>query len=86
MEVYINQLVEDIMKGGNADAIDGVDEYYPECVKVSSVGSITTSGDVASIEYYDLNGLRLSAPAEGINIRRTVYTDGTIMTDKVIKR
>lgn len=86
VEVYINQLVEDIMKEGNADAIDGVDEYYPECVKVSSVGSITTAGDVASIEYYDLNGRRLSVPAEGINIRRTVYTDGTIMTDKVIKR
>lgn len=86
VEVYINQLVEDIMKEGNADAIDGVDEYYPECVKVSSVGSITASGDVDSIEYYDLNGRRLSVPAEGINIRRTVYTDGTIMTDKVIKR
>ncbi|MDE6342349.1 MAG: pectate lyase, partial [Muribaculaceae bacterium] len=27
VEVYLNQLVEDIMKAGNADAIDAVDEY-----------------------------------------------------------
>lgn len=29
LEVYLNSLVEDIMKGGNADATNGVDEYYP---------------------------------------------------------
>ena len=34
LEVYCNSLVEDIMKGGNADALNGVDEYYPECVKM----------------------------------------------------
>ena len=34
IEVYCNSIVEDIMKGGNADALNGVDEYYPECVKM----------------------------------------------------
>ena len=34
LEVYCNSIVEDIMKGGNADALNGVDEYYPECVKM----------------------------------------------------
>ena len=34
LEVYCNSLVEDIMKGGNADALSAVDEYYPECVKM----------------------------------------------------
>ena len=34
IEVYCNSLVEDIMQGGNADALSGVDEYYPECVKM----------------------------------------------------
>ena len=34
LEVYLSSLVEDIMKGGNAEALDGVDEYYPECVKM----------------------------------------------------
>ena len=34
IEVYCNSIVEDSMKGGNADALNGVDEYYPECVKM----------------------------------------------------
>ncbi len=86
LEVYINSLVEEIMKGGNADAIDAVDEYYPECVYVSGIKAVSAqSGDVVRIEYYDLNGIRLSEPAEGISIRRIVYADGSADTDKVIK-
>ena len=38
-----------------------------------------------SIEYYNLNGTRLAEPAQGISIRRTVYSDGSIVTDKVYK-
>ncbi len=34
LEVYANSLVEDIMKAGNADATESVDEYYPACTKV----------------------------------------------------
>ncbi len=34
LEVYLNSLVEDIMKAGNADATESVDEYYPTCTKV----------------------------------------------------
>ena len=34
LEVYLSSIVEDIMKGGNADALSGVNEYYPECVKM----------------------------------------------------
>lgn len=86
LEVYLNQLVEDIMKDGNANAVSAVDEYYPECVKVSGVKIVESTGSVASIEYYDLNGMRLSAPAEGISIRRIIYTDGTSETDKVFKK
>ncbi len=87
VEVYLNQLVEDIMKGGNADALSAVDEYYPECVRMSGVESIEAAkGDVVAIEYYDLNGIRLAEPAQGISIRRIVFANGTSETDKVIKR
>ena len=34
LEVYANSLVEDIMKAGNTDATENVDEYYPACTKV----------------------------------------------------
>ena len=34
IEVYCNNLVEHIVKAGNADAISQVDEYYPTCTYV----------------------------------------------------
>lgn len=86
VEVYINSIVETIMKAGNADAIEAVDEYYPE-VKggSSSIEESFVSGEVERIEYYNLQGIRLAAPTEGINIRRIIYTNGNVVTDKVIK-
>lgn len=87
LEVYLNQLVEDIMKGGNADAENAVDEYYPECVKMSSVEGIETEkGEVVAVEYYGLDGKRIANPGEGISIRRIIYSDGTAETDKVVKK
>ncbi|MDE6431148.1 MAG: pectate lyase [Duncaniella sp.] len=86
VEVYINSIVEPIMKAGNSDAIEAVDEYYPE-VKggSSSIEESFVSGEVERIEYYNLQGIRLAAPTEGINIRRIIYTNGNVVTDKVIK-
>lgn len=39
----------------------------------------------ASTEYFDLQGRRISQPASGLYIRRTVNTDGSVVTDKVIR-
>lgn len=86
IEVYLNSLVEDIMKAGNADALTSVDEYYPELKGMESgISSPVLGSQIERIEYYNLQGIRLSAPVEGVNIRRIVYTDGHIETDKVIK-
>lgn len=35
-------------------------------------------------EFYNVSGIRLSSPQVGINIVRTVYDDGTVVTEKVI--
>lgn len=87
VEVYLNQLVEDIMKSGNADAIEAVDEYYPECTKVSSVDTLPdVAASVLAVEYFDLNGQRLSNPGQGVSIRRFLMSDGTAITDKVLKK
>lgn len=87
VEVYLNQLVEDIMKSGNADAIEAVDEYYPECTKVSSVETLPdVAASVLTVEYFDLNGQRLSNPGQGVSIRRFLMSDGTAITDKVLKK
>lgn len=86
IEVYANSLVEHIMKGGNGDAESVVDEYYPVLAQ-SGIDDINceTRSEVIKIEYYNLNGVRLAEPAQGVNIRRLYYTDGHVETDKVVK-
>lgn len=42
LEVYLNSLVEDIMKAGNTDATETVDEYYPTCTKVDLSSTVKT--------------------------------------------
>lgn len=43
LEVYANSLVEDIMKQGNADAENKVDEYYPAWKNPTGISQIITS-------------------------------------------
>lgn len=87
LEVYLSSLVEKIMKEGNADALDPVDEYYPASKSAESgIEDVTAGSEIESIEYYDLRGIRLAEPTEGLNLRRIRYSDGKIVTDKVIKR
>lgn len=88
VEVYINSLVEEIMKAGNADAVSAVDEYYPVLPSAggeSGINTVLPTSQVRAIEYYDLNGRRVMTPASGISVRRTVYTDGRVVVDKVLK-
>lgn len=46
----------------------------------------TTNAEAVSTEYYDLSGCRLSAPVKGINISRSIMSDGSVKTEKVIKK
>ena len=87
LEVYANSLVEDIMKQGNADAENKVDEYYPECKNPTGISQVISSypGGIAKVTYYSLNGTFLSAPQKGINIRKMLFQNRKTMTDKVIK-
>lgn len=87
LEVYLNHIVEDIMKDGNADAIDAIDEYYPVCAQAGIHDvSEESKGDVVRVEYFSIDGIRLAQPAEGISIRRMTFSNGTSITDKVVKR
>ena len=88
LEVYANSLVEDIMKQGNADAENKVDEYYPECKNPTGISQVISSypGGIDKITYYSLNGTLLSAPQKGINIRKMLFQNGKTIVDKVIKK
>ena len=87
LEVYANSLVEDIMKQGNADAENKVDEYYPAWKNPTGISQITSSNpsELVKVTYYSLNGTLLSAPQKGINIRKMLFQNGKIVVDKVIK-
>lgn len=89
IEAYANSLVEDIMKAENKDAIEAVDEYYPKVATTGIEGltadDSTANSAIASIEYHNLNGIKLSTPSKGINIRKMTLKSGKVITDKVIK-
>ena len=87
LEVYANSLVEDIMKQGNADAENKVDEYYPAWKNPTGISQIITSNpsELAEVKYYSLNGTLLSAPQKGINIRKMLFQNGKTIVDKVTK-
>ena len=87
VEVYANSLVEDIMKQGNADAENKVDEYYPECKNPTGISQVISSypGGIAKVTYYCLNGTLLSAPQKGINIRKMLFQNGKTIEEKVVK-
>ena len=87
LEVYANSLVEDIMKQGNADAENKVDEYYPAWKNPTGISQITGSNlsELVKVTYYSLNGTLLSAPQKGINVRKMLFKNGKTEVDKVIK-
>ena len=84
LEVYLNSIVEDIMKAGNADAESTVDEYYPSCLKINGIGHVRTSV-INKTEYFDLNGRPIAAPRQGLCIRVEHLADGRMITSKIIK-
>lgn len=75
-------MVEDLIKAGNADAIESVDEYYPETIKVDGIPYYNNGNSnptlIADIdyndnntnEYYNLQGMKVNKPTRGIVIEK----------------
>lgn len=87
LEVYANSLVEDIMKSGNANATNAVDEYYPAWKNPTGISDypVINPDDLVKVNYYCLDGTLLSAPQKGINVRKMLFKNGKTVVDKVIK-
>lgn len=86
LEVYLNSLVEHIIKNQNANAETAVDEYFPPCVATGITSTSNSDTKVVKFLYYDLSGKQISKPGKGISIRKLIFSDGTSYTDKVIKK
>ena len=86
VEVYLNSLVEDIMKAGNTDAESTFEEYYPQWKDTegnihndgaSAIHAVNNQHILVAVSYYNLNGQKLQKPEKGVNIRKEVFSDGT---------
>ena len=95
LEVYINSLVQDIMIAGNADAIHAVQEYYPAYTKadgtyVPAINGKTdgiaevASGRVIETQYFNLQGMLVESPSQGIFIRMDIFENGKKRVSKVV--
>lgn len=52
---------------------------------VTAVDNVNAAKAVKHITYYNLQGQSSAEPHEGVNIVKTVYTDGSTRVDKVVK-
>lgn len=85
VEVYLNSLVEHIVKAQNADALQSVEEYYPAYTRPAGLSAVSEDVSISHFEYYSLDGHRLEEPQPGFSLRRIVLTDGSVKTDVVLK-
>lgn len=83
LEVYLNSLVQDIMIGGNNDAIEAVDEYFPaytkeDGTKVAAINGYTSGIVSATVDknvnpnapYYNIKGMKVPAKTKGLLIHK----------------
>lgn len=62
----------------NAYEIEVENPYY------SGVNEITSDGDVVARKFYDISGVEVKEPTNGIYIVRSVYSDGAVKTSKSV--
>lgn len=62
--------------------VDVMDYHYNEHVAVEDCSAVK---EVASVEYFNLNGMKMSEPVQGLNIEKTTYSDGTVSVKKIVK-
>lgn len=51
---------------------------------IESVEPTENVGEVVSVEYFNLGGMKVSEPVNGIYIKKTIYSDGTVKAYKII--
>ena len=93
LEVYLNSLVEDIMRAGMEDAESSFDEYFPLTGTLegtnTGIGSVINyaSNAPVSTTYYTLDGRQTNLDGQqGIFIRVETLADGSKVTTKVLKK
>ena len=73
------------MKGGNADAEDAVDEYYPEYSSTTGINGVSNSSEVIKTTYTTLSGQNINNAGHGVYIMVKHFADGTKQAVKCVK-
>ena len=61
-------------------------EQEQEIIDIIQKLSPDIASQIISTEYFNLDGLKLSNPVKGICIRKQIYSNGTIIVKKILKR
>lgn len=75
------------IKNGNGEITEEdimMISYFGIYSNGSGVEKVTDNGDVVSTQIFDLSGMRLQQMQKGVNIVRSIYSDGSVKTRKVI--
>lgn len=73
----------DYVSGGSA-VLDCVTLNFK--AELTAISGITTDDNMVDhVEYYNLSGMRLSAPQNGVNIKKTYLRNGKTVTEKYYK-
>ena len=68
-------------------AANGMGGFGKAATATTGIEAITEEAqNVKSIVYYNANGMQLSTPQQGVNIRVKTLANGKTLTDKVIIR
>ncbi|MBR6251788.1 MAG: pectin esterase [Bacteroidales bacterium] len=67
-----------------ANGRGGFGEKKSQASGITPVSIINADADVLAIEYYNLAGQKFATPQRGVNIIRTLYTNGDSKSEKVI--
>ena len=52
---------------------------------VDEIDAAATAATVKSVEFFDINGVQLPVAKKGVNIVKKTMSDGTIITEKIVK-
>lgn len=85
------------MIGGNSEAQEAVNEYFPRYVKEDGTVVEAIEGGVSAIqninadkvvdtEYYNMQGMRISPDAKGLVIKVSVLSSGKRISRKTVNK
>lgn len=60
--------------------------WYDKNGSSISEETMPTAQEIQEVSYYNLHGIRLAEPCQGISLKVTLYTDGSTQTTKVYRR